>query len=291
MDVQGNSGSIKFFTPISNEDVDPPVTNMLEHFSLEPHVGNRQSGQSIAVSDRVLGDYEIIILARGRGRVILSEDDRIFKEAEFVLIPPYVRHSIYSFSDEPFENYWIHFDVHPAYRQVYFNKIWGCEKGLIGAVPWNFSSFLEGAFNHMETKPCGRLGILHAILTSLLSGVCCPAMATLLEMVRENSVLDRCLDFVRTRYRENLTIDRICRACGVGRSKLFELFSLELGCSPGEFILMSRLQEAERLLKISDKTVAEISAEIGFGTAASLYSHFKRRYGKTPLQYRADFLV
>lgn len=59
--------------------------------------------------------------------------------------------------------------------------------------------------------------------------------------------------------------------------------------SPGEWVIATRLEAARFLLESSAADVDEISRTSGFGTAAALRHHLRRRVGLTPTAYRASF--
>ena len=51
-------------------------------------------------------------------------------------------------------------------------------------------------------------------------------------------------------------------------------------------VFESQMKEAARLLKQTDKSVAEIAIAVGAKSAARLERDFCRLYGKKPLEYR-----
>jgi AraC family transcriptional activator FtrA len=59
--------------------------------------------------------------------------------------------------------------------------------------------------------------------------------------------------------------------------------------SPGEWVIATRLQVARLLLESSAAGLDEISQSSGFGDAAALRHHFRRRLGLTPTAYRTQF--
>jgi transcriptional regulator GlxA family with amidase domain len=56
--------------------------------------------------------------------------------------------------------------------------------------------------------------------------------------------------------------------------------------SAGEHLRELRLTRAEELLVGTDKSLAEIARDVGYGHAATLSAAFRQRRGKTPSQYR-----
>jgi YesN/AraC family two-component response regulator len=53
-----------------------------------------------------------------------------------------------------------------------------------------------------------------------------------------------------------------------------------------DYIRLSRVKRAKKLLRSTDKTVSEISADVGIKDANYFIRTFKQSEGITPLQYR-----
>ncbi|MEU1881580.1 helix-turn-helix domain-containing protein [Streptosporangium sp. NPDC020072] len=66
-------------------------------------------------------------------------------------------------------------------------------------------------------------------------------------------------------------------------------FRDEVGLSPGQWLVLQRLELARRLLETSDLAVDAVAAQAGFGTAASLRQHMQSTVGVSPMAYRRTF--
>ncbi|MFF5205090.1 GlxA family transcriptional regulator [Streptosporangium sp. NPDC000396] len=66
-------------------------------------------------------------------------------------------------------------------------------------------------------------------------------------------------------------------------------FREEMGLSPGQWLIMQRLELARRLLEASDLPVDDVALRAGFGTAASLRQHLHAAIGVSPMAYRRTF--
>lgn len=74
----------------------------------------------------------------------------------------------------------------------------------------------------------------------------------------------------------------------MGRTALYQRIHAITGLSIKEFILDIRLKRAAKLLKESDKTIAEISYMTGFVNPKYFSVCFKRRLGKTPTEFKKE---
>lgn len=104
-----------------------------------------------------------------------------------------------------------------------------------------------------------------------------------------NDRLGSLLEAVRRRPADRWTIGRMARRVAMSRRTFIRRFEESTGMSPGEWVIAARLEAARFLLESSGAGLDEVSASSGFGNAAALRHHFRRRLGLTPTGYRARF--
>lgn len=85
-----------------------------------------------------------------------------------------------------------------------------------------------------------------------------------------------------------LKMDDLGADMGISRVQLYRKVKAMTGMSPVELLKEMRLQRAIKLLKATDKTVAEVAYEVGFGTPGYFSSCFKKQYGKYPTDVKED---
>lgn len=85
-----------------------------------------------------------------------------------------------------------------------------------------------------------------------------------------------------------LKMDDLGADMGISRVQLYRKVKAMMGMSPVELLKEMRLQRAMKLLKATDKTVAEVAYEVGFGTPGYFSSCFKKQYGKYPTDVKED---
>jgi transcriptional regulator GlxA family with amidase domain len=66
-------------------------------------------------------------------------------------------------------------------------------------------------------------------------------------------------------------------------------FRAELGLSPGQWLTRQRVYRARHLLEETDLPVDTVAARAGFGTGASMRTHFNQALGISPKSYRDTF--
>jgi AraC-like DNA-binding protein len=97
----------------------------------------------------------------------------------------------------------------------------------------------------------------------------------------------RAKDLADARYTERLGVDDLARAAGLSRAHFSREFKLAFGVAPHAYLLTRRLERAASLLRVTDRSVAEVCVDVGLQSVGSFTTSFKRMFGTTPTAYRA----
>ena len=99
----------------------------------------------------------------------------------------------------------------------------------------------------------------------------------------------RAKDLADARYAERLEVEQMARAAGLSRAHFSREFKQAFGVSPHAYLLTRRLERAASLLRVTDRSVAEVCMDVGLQSVGSFTTSFKRMFGRTPTEYRAAF--
>jgi transcriptional regulator GlxA family with amidase domain len=99
----------------------------------------------------------------------------------------------------------------------------------------------------------------------------------------------RAKDLADARYAERLGVDDLARAANLSRAHFSRLFRRAFGESPHAYLLSRRLERAAAMLRMTDRSVAEICLAVGVQSVGSFTTTFTRTYGLSPTAYRASF--
>ena len=97
----------------------------------------------------------------------------------------------------------------------------------------------------------------------------------------------RAKDLVDARYREPLDVRALARAAKLSPAHFSREFRREFGEPPHRYLLNRRLERAAALLRMTDRSVADICFTVGLRSVGSFTTSFGRMFGMTPTQYRA----
>jgi AraC-like DNA-binding protein len=84
----------------------------------------------------------------------------------------------------------------------------------------------------------------------------------------------------------NINIEEIADTLAVGYSRFRKVFKKYTGMSPAHYHNELRLQEAKNMLTFTEKSIKQISIELGYKSTFYFSGLFKAKTGKSPNQFR-----
>ena len=87
---------------------------------------------------------------------------------------------------------------------------------------------------------------------------------------------------LRERFYEPLRIDDEARRAGLSRRRFTQLFREVTGQTWWHALNAARLDHAERILRTTDRSVAAVAFECGYGDLSGFYRAWARRHGASP---------
>lgn len=101
--------------------------------------------------------------------------------------------------------------------------------------------------------------------------------------------LQRAKDLADRRYTEPITVADMAAAACLSPAYFSREFSRAFGEPPHRYLMTRRLERAATLLRMTDRSVAEICVMVGLTSLGSFTTSFGRMYDLSPLRYRASF--
>jgi transcriptional regulator GlxA family with amidase domain len=101
--------------------------------------------------------------------------------------------------------------------------------------------------------------------------------------------LSATLAWAQENLADPLTVERLAERSLMSPRTFARRFRAATGTTPLHWLLVQRLEAAQRLLESSDLSVDAVADHCGFGSAATLRLHFARSVGTPPSAYRRTF--
>ncbi len=94
------------------------------------------------------------------------------------------------------------------------------------------------------------------------------------------------MEYIQEHYTEDIRQQELSQRFFYSREYMSKLFKRYTKCTIKEYLTQYRLQQSERLLFHTDRSVTEIALTVGFNDAKQMIRAFRRYYDMTPQQFR-----
>ncbi len=95
-------------------------------------------------------------------------------------------------------------------------------------------------------------------------------------------------EYVRHHLSDPVSTEKIAEKLHFSRTWLSRKFHEETGIPLSDFIRIKKTEEAQRLLRYTDKSLRETSVYLGYSSQSHFQTVFKKQLGVTPMQYRRN---
>lgn len=106
------------------------------------------------------------------------------------------------------------------------------------------------------------------------------------EKITETSPMEKIITHIHENFTRTITVEELAKLANVSTSYLAHTFKKQTGYAPVEYVLKMRMERAMMLLTHSNKTVSEISEEVGYDSLPVFIKIFKRKTNYSPSAYR-----
>jgi AraC-like DNA-binding protein len=98
--------------------------------------------------------------------------------------------------------------------------------------------------------------------------------------------IGRALAAIHRNVGSHWSADSLAREASMSRSAFVERFTTLIGMPPIRYLTLWRLQAARRSLQETRKSIAQLAAEVGYGSEEAFSRAFKREFGLSPARWR-----
>jgi AraC-like DNA-binding protein len=108
----------------------------------------------------------------------------------------------------------------------------------------------------------------------------------------QNERIQKAVAFIEANFRSKLRRVEVAAAAHLSENHFSSLFHTIVGLTVQQYILQCRLRFAEQLLSLRGEQypICDVAAESGFSDQAHFSRHFRRSFGRTPQEYRHQYI-
>jgi AraC-like DNA-binding protein len=267
-------------------------------------IAHRQSG--LTIPERVIFDYELVLVVKGTGFWEIAGEKRPFAPHDLLYVPPFVPHRFWADEKTPVEHVAVHFDfaenLPPADAGIDARKPFRVRFTHGLRIPRQRRLFqghrIERALTAILSEHATG-GVLGAANVSVqLAGVLLALLAepeknrpsgqlTQLNQTRVQAVVAH----MQANLARPITQTALERVARLSSSRLQALFREVTGYPPLDYLRRLRVEEARRLLAEPTLSVKEIAARTGFRDTSHFSKVFRRVDGLSPAHFRDALLA
>lgn len=241
------------------------------------------------VRPRILRDYYLVYLLRGRGT--LRTEGRTFplRAGDLYLLYPDVIHAYWTDPEDLIEMYWIGFhgaDVPLLTGEAGFRPAAPVfHGGGNGAIEDIVGQMIRDSTGSRPANFWALCGGLYRLFGELI-GAGTPNEPWKAQGRALSAVVNEAQNFINIHYPQPISIADVAAHLGVSRATLSARFRAELGKTPWEYVTYVRLRQAGNLLRHTDYTIGEVAHSAGYPDPLYFSKVFSKEYGISPSAYR-----
>ena len=245
-----------------------------------------------------LTDYELIVMTEGTLYLNYNSENFIVKNGEYLLLPPSsswrqgIQPSYCAF-------YWLHFTTQPGNLPLVLTP-----DAVLPPPPQYFTIPQTGIIPKPE-KVVILMKQLQDIVKNKYPAIALDAMSTSIltelygqltlippvENYSENQkqIYYDIMDYVKTNISRNIKISEIAAAFGYNEKYISHRFVEICGIPLKQYILKTKIEQANYMLTDTNKSIAEIAKELGYSDSHNFSRTYKKITGLSPSEYRNTF--
>ena len=208
----------------------------------------------------------------------------IAKKDDVILLDCYKPHRY--FTDTGCRTLWVHFDGVSA--RAYYNWITN-NNGCVFATR-NVRKILraiETIYEMLDSKGSVNEPEIALQLTTALTAMVEAADPS--KSVSNNAdAMEEVIYYINAHLEEELSIAKLAALASFSEYHFIRVFREAVGMTPRKYIIQVRMDHAKYLLKSTSLSVQEVGYKIGYASESMFCSSFKKSFGMTPSEYRAD---
>lgn len=103
-----------------------------------------------------------------------------------------------------------------------------------------------------------------------------------------HDVIPQIRKWIDAHFAEKITIPRLVKLSGYGRSRFFSLFVADTGMTPNDYLVRVRIEKAKKMLsrQTLNGSILDLAFACGFSSAAVFSMTFRKHVGMSPREFR-----
>lgn len=252
-----------------------------------------------------IGVFDLLVVTRGCLCIAEEEERYAVSPGRYLLLRPDRAHRSYQACDAETHFYWLHLHTEGAWQTS--DEL---EADTQRPADDPYVRLHQFAFVLPQYGTVVRTEALHDLLRQLTLWEAEPYSAARLKqqasfqqvllLLTEDTadrhpappsfaVAERAAAYLQQRYREPISYEAMAEALHFHPNYVARCMKRVYGCTPLEYLIRYRLEQAKHRLAYTDEPIGEIAADAGFGSFAYFVKRFVKQVGCRPRDYRLRY--
>lgn len=232
-------------------------------------------------------DYQLLYVVSGKAHFYFDDVERIVTAGHMVLFQPRQEQHYEYFGKDKTEVYWVHFTGSNVKNILRRYDIPLGTPVFYSGTSAIYAYLFEEMINELQTCRTGYEELLTMYLRQILILV---QRIRLERRPNVNTHIQEEMEYARRyfneHYNEQINIEEYAESRNMSVSWFQRNFKQIVNCSPMQYLLTIRMNNAASLLESTDYSMAEISAIVGYDNPLYFSRLFKKQNRVSPSEYR-----
>ncbi len=240
-------------------------------------------------TQHIHNEHELYFLEKGRSKYFIDSEIYVLSEGDMIFVPKGHFHKTGDYRTEPSERLLIQFEddfVGEEY-QVYIKAL---ENNKLIRVPADRLYRIKDIFSKIEHeqrhKSKGYSELQRLYLRELLILIArYRSSDTNTELSNSYRIVQDAAKYINENYSSDINLNSIAKKYALSRSYFSRLFKEVTGFGFSEYLNITRVSAAEKMLSQKDISITEVAAACGFNDSNYFAAVFKNIKGITPKKF------
>lgn len=241
----------------------------------------------------VPSSFELLFLLEGEGVFSQREYRSEARAGDVVLLSQFTPYTLSPVEGQPLRCLSIHFLLAPSYLERVFDHCYHSRSGLAAKLsdPESIRCLMALAQQRWQSGAADAAALARAILYAVLPQMADETQDFQAELCTRSQaeLIDRAVRLAEESLAGPVRIQNLVRELGVSESRLNKTFNDVLGIPPSRHFMNMKMRRVEEMVALTDMTMEEISAGMGFSSAFHLSRAYKDTFGVSPSQFRKQY--
>ena len=253
-------------------------------YDLAPvHCGQEDCRPSHSFGPAVRDRYLLHLVTSGKGSFTILGKTYSVGAGEFFFIPPDTLNYYEADALEPWSYTWL--GMKGELLPAFFERLGISAENPVGKFTPELYDILAEILEEMATgvtAAFAAVGQCYLFLNCLEKSLNKPESA----QHRPSENVERATTLIDERLHKSLSVSALADELGLDRSYLCSIFKRELGCSPQQYILKRKIEQAKYFLSSTEENVKYIALSLGYDDPFVFSRAFKKVTGISPSHWR-----